>query len=366
MQSMEIPEEPGKGSQQAASLTIAPPRKTSGSTFLAGAGLLACAGLWAGWATSLLLLRNPGLNAACLFVLAGAGAALVTLFLLGVGVRRARAYRAGLLSALAGCVVSAAGGMLPALMGAAGALAGVFTLTSLREGLWEDNLPPSREMQDEVYRLHREKMGEPRAGSIPKRLFDIGLSAVGLVTSLPLFLLIAIAVWYDDPGPVLFVKNSVGRGGRNFRQFKFRTMVREAEKATGPVLSSETDERVLWPGRFLRKTALDELPQLINILVGEMSFVGPRPQRTVLVRGYLEQIPGYTGRHEVAPGLAGLAQVVGSYFMPPEEKLTWDLRYIQKASLLYDFKLVVIALLVVFWLRWQKGWDEHIPERWLS
>jgi lipopolysaccharide/colanic/teichoic acid biosynthesis glycosyltransferase len=192
------------------------------------------------------------------------------------------------------------------------------------------------------------------------------MSGAGLLLFSPVILFIALCIWIEDPGPVLFIKNSVGRGGNNFRQLKFRTMIREAEKATGPMLSSETDARVLRIGRFLRKTALDELPQLFNILLGEMSFVGPRPQRTILVHEYLQHIPGYARRHAVAPGLAGLAQVVGSYFMPPEEKLVWDLRYIQKANLAYDVRLVALALLVVFWLRWQKGWDEKIPDRWLD
>ena len=141
-------------------------------------------------------------------------------------------------------------------------------------------------------------------------------------------------------------------------------LIRWAEKATGPVLSHEADERVLWMGRFLRKTALDELPQFANILHGETSFVGPRPQRTVLVHGYLQQIPGYAGATLSPPGWPGWPRLF-NVFMPPEEKLVWDLRYIEKASLGYDLKLVGLALLL-FWLRWQKDWDEHIPEKWLS
>ncbi len=331
------------------------------------AAVAACAAAWAAWAVYVLPINNPWLNAACLVLLSGSTAAFTGGFLISAGAPSSRGSRAGLAaSAVLALVAGTAAGWLAALAGLAGALAGSLLFTSLRDGLWEDNYPPSALVQAEVYRLHQEQAGPPRPVSVPKRIFDILLSALGLIVFFPLIVVISLGIWIEDPGPVLFIKNSVGRGGRNFHQFKFRTMIRWAEKATGPVLSHEADERVLWMGRFLRKTALDELPQFANILRGEMSFVGPRPQRTVLVHGYLQQIPGYACRHAIAPGLAGLAQVVGSYFMPPEEKLVWDLRYIEKASLGYDLKLVGLALLVVFWLRWQKDWDEHIPEKWLS
>jgi lipopolysaccharide/colanic/teichoic acid biosynthesis glycosyltransferase len=178
-------------------------------------------------------------------------------------------------------------------------------------------------------------------------------------------MLIAFFIWFEDPGPLLFVKNSVGRGGRNFHQFKFRSMVRDAEKETGPVLSSEDDARVLKIGHVLRKTALDELPQLLNILDGEMSFVGPRPQRTVLVREYLHAMPEYAERHAVAPGISGLAQVVGSYYITPRQKLRLDRLYCHHASLGFDLKLLVIAFLLVFYLRWKKGWNGKVPRQWI-
>jgi lipopolysaccharide/colanic/teichoic acid biosynthesis glycosyltransferase len=170
-------------------------------------------------------------------------------------------------------------------------------------------------------------------------------------------------IWLEDPGPVLFVKNSVSRGGVNFHQYKLRSMVREAEIDTGPVLASEDDQRVLWIGRLLRKTALDELPQLINIMRGEMSFVGPRPQRTVLVYGYLQKMPEYAERHRVRPGLAGLAQVAGDYYLTPRQKLRFDRLYIQNANLGFDLRLLIAAFLITFWYRWQKGWNGRLPRR---
>jgi lipopolysaccharide/colanic/teichoic acid biosynthesis glycosyltransferase len=138
-------------------------------------------------------------------------------------------------------------------------------------------------------------------------------------------------------------------------------MVCRAEEHTGPILSSEDDQRVLRIGRFLRKSALDELPQLINILRGEMSFVGPRPQRTVLVHGYLLFMPEYAYRHTVPPGLAGLAQVAGDYFLTPRQKLRFDRIYIQHISLGFDLKLILLACLIAFWFRWQKDWNGRLP-----
>lgn len=254
---------------------------------------------------------------------------------------------------------------LPVLL--LGSLLGSFLVAQFRHGWYEDNYPPGEAVQTEILEHHRAWMGAPARLSPAKRVFDVLLSAAGLLLSSPLSLLIAFAIWWEDPGPVLFVKNSVGRGGHNFKQFKFRTMINRAEQETGPVLSSSSDRRVLRFGRFLRKTALDELPQLVNILRGEMSFVGPRPQRTVLVQGYLRTLPEYAQRHRVAPGLAGLAQVADHYSISPEEKLAWDVLYIQHASLLFDLKLLFLAFLLVFWLRWQKnGRPEETVRHWLK
>lgn len=242
-----------------------------------------------------------------------------------------------------------------------GAFAGGLLATSLREGLWENNSPPPAYIQDEVHRLHLQLIGKP--GPIPwsKRCFDFTLALFGLLLSLPVWMLIILLVWLEDPGPLLFIKNSVAKGGANFHQFKFRTMIHQAENATGPVLSQENDQRVLALGRILRKSALDELPQLINILRGEMSFVGPRPQRTVLVHGYLQRMPEYAERHRVLPGLAGLAQVAGDYYLTPRQKLRFDRLYIRYISLGFDLKLLLAAFLLTFWFRWSKGWNGRLP-----
>jgi len=130
-------------------------------------------------------------------------------------------------------------------------------------------------------------------------------------------------------------------------------MITDAEKETGPISGYENDERVLFIGKFIRKTALDELPQMINILFGDMSYVGPRPQRTVLVHEYLQRLPEYAARHRVRPGLAGLAQVADSYDITPEQKLAWDLVYIENENIWLDLKLAFSAIFLVFVLRWR-------------
>jgi lipopolysaccharide/colanic/teichoic acid biosynthesis glycosyltransferase len=322
---------------------------------------------------------DPGWSTAGVFALSSLTAFSFEFLLLWLPGLDDWAYRLGFLLGLAVALVGSYplwSGQPPLLqslvllVACLGTLVGSLALSGWRDGLWEDNAPPPRAVQDEVARWHQEKNGLPKPTplvkrTLAKRLFDIGLSAGSLLLSLPLTLLIAFFIWFEDPGPVIFVKNSVGKGGTNFRQLKFRTMIREAERTTGPVLASEGDQRILRTGHFLRKTALDELPQLINILVGEMSFVGPRPQRTVLVHGYLQHVPGYAERHCVSPGLAGLAQVAGSYYISAQEKLKWDRIYIRRAGLGFDIRLILLAFLLVFYYRWRKGGDERLPERWL-
>jgi len=249
------------------------------------------------------------------------------------------------------------------LLAILGVMVGSILTTGLREPLWENNSPPSRQIQEEVYQLHLKLIGRPGAAPTSKRIFDVLLAAAGMLFSSPVWLAALFLIWFEDPGPVLFVKNSVGKGGINFHQYKFRTMVREAEVNTGPILASDADERILMIGRVLRKSALDELPQLLNILKDEMSFVGPRPQRTVLVHGYLGKMPQYAQRHQVLPGLSGLAQVAGDYYLTPLQKLRFDRLYIRHASLGMDIKLLLLAFLVTFWYRWQPGWDGRLPRR---
>ena len=250
-------------------------------------------------------------------------------------------------------------------VGTLSAFTGALWATARRDGLWEDNQPPAPKVVKTVRDRHLDILSTLNPTPPAKRLFDLTLAALGLILSWPAWSLSIFLVWFEDPGPLFFNKNSVGKGGRNFHQYKLRTMVRDAEQSTGPVMASETDTRILRSGRFFRKTALDELPQLFNILKGDMSFVGPRPQRTVLVHDYLADLPQYAQRHAVLPGLAGLAQVVGHYYLTPIQKLRLDRLYVRYSGLAFDLKLVGLAVLLVFWLRWHSGSRSRIPRRWI-
>lgn len=187
-----------------------------------------------------------------------------------------------------------------------------------------------------------------------KRAFDMIIAFVGVLVLMPLAAGVAIAIVMEDGFPVFYTQHRVGRGGRVFRLLKFRSMRRDAEAATGPVLAAADDPRVTRVGRFLRATALDELPQLVNILIGQMSFVGPRAERPEFVARFEREIPNYSLRHLVRPGLTGPAQVFGHYETPPEEKLRYDLDYISNWSFVGDLKLLLYSLLLTLRGQWQK------------
>jgi len=195
-----------------------------------------------------------------------------------------------------------------------------------------------------------------------KRAFDCALSGVGLVASAPLWMLIALAIKLEDDGPVFFRQTRVGLGGRTFDALKFRSMVADAEAQTGPVQATENDPRITWVGRSLRATAMDELPQLWNIFVGDMSFVGPRPLRPgeVDVRGdgqlvALDQIPGYEARHRIRPGLTGLTQVYAPRDISRANKFRLDLVYLKRASFWLDMKLILLS----FWISGTGAWEKR-------
>ena len=177
-----------------------------------------------------------------------------------------------------------------------------------------------------------------------KRLLDAVLALVGLVVSLPVLLAAALLVKLTSRGPVLYSQVRLGLGGRPFRIYKLRTMTNNCEALSGPCWSTRGDPRVTRVGRFLRRTHLDELPQLWNILIGDMSLVGPRPERPEMVHGLQQVIPRYRERMADRPGLTGLAQVQ----LPPDtdldsvrSKLAHDLCYLERAGLWLDFRIVL-------------------------
>ena len=198
-----------------------------------------------------------------------------------------------------------------------------------------------------------------------KRTFDICLASLGLIGSSPLWLLFAIAIKWQDGGPVFLAQERVGRGGRVFRAWKFRSMIPDAERHTGPVQAIADDPRITPVGRWLRARALDELPQLWNIFRGDMSFVGPRPLRpaerdtTGTESILLAEIPGYEERHRIRPGLTGLAQVYAARDATRPEKFALDCEYVRRASLALDLGLIARSI----WITCRGAWEAVEPSR---
>ena len=182
------------------------------------------------------------------------------------------------------------------------------------------------------------------------RSFDIAGSLIMLAIAFPVMLLTAVLIRVTSPGPVLFKQRRVGKDGKIFVLYKFRTMVNDAEKNTGPVWAAKDDERVTWLGKLLRRTRLDEFPQLFNVLRGDMSLVGPRPERPYFVRRH-RALQGI--RLAVKPGITGLAQVRAYYDLKPEHKLKYDYLYIQKRSFLFNAYILLMTVPVVLLRR---GW----------
>ncbi len=191
---------------------------------------------------------------------------------------------------------------------------------------------------------------KPRAMLIVKRVVDVAAAAFGLLAGLPVLIAVAAAIKLTSPGPILYHQKRVGVRGRTFTIHKFRTMRVDAEAASGPVFAADRDPRVTPVGHILRRTRLDELPQLWNVLVGEMSLVGPRPERPEFVLDLTEQIPFYGQRHVVKPGLSGWAQVRYAYAATVEdtmEKLQYDLFYIKNMSVLLDLLIIFSTIKTV-------------------
>ena len=176
---------------------------------------------------------------------------------------------------------------------------------------------------------------------ILKRLLDIAVAIPAILILLPLMLVTAIAIKADSKGPVIYSQERVGLYGKTFKVYKFRSMRQDAEAKSGPVLAKEGDNRITKVGRFIRATRIDELPQLFNVLKGEMSIVGPRPERPFFVEQYVQERPEYSYRHNVKPGITGLAQIAGKYNTTAYDKLIYDLIYIQEQSVKTDLIIML-------------------------
>jgi lipopolysaccharide/colanic/teichoic acid biosynthesis glycosyltransferase len=193
-----------------------------------------------------------------------------------------------------------------------------------------------------------------------KRALDVMLAGAGLVLSSPLWALIALAVKLEDGGPVFFSQERSGEGGRVFHVWKFRSMIPDAERHVGAVQAVEDDPRVTRLGRAMRATAMDELPQLWSIFIGDMSFVGPRALRPgeieVLGDGRLEaleDVPGYEHRARVRPGLTGIAQIYAPRDVPRRQKFRYDKLYVERQSFWLDVRLIATSFWITFRGRWE-------------
>jgi exopolysaccharide biosynthesis polyprenyl glycosylphosphotransferase len=183
-----------------------------------------------------------------------------------------------------------------------------------------------------------------------KRLLDVILSMIAIVVFLPVFLILATIIKTTSKGPVIYKQERIGRFGNPFKIFKLRSMVHGAENGR-PALSSENDERITKIGRFLRKTHLDEIPQFFNVIKGDMSLVGPRPEREFYIKQIVQQAPHYTHLHKLRPGITSWGQVKYGYASNVEEmleRLPYDMLYLKNISLYIDFKILIYTLMVAF------------------
>ena len=190
-----------------------------------------------------------------------------------------------------------------------------------------------------------------------KRPFDLLVLTVVHIALAPVWLAlwtsIPLAIWLTDRGPVFYTQTRVGKGGKIFRAYKFRSMVPDAERYTGAVWAEEDDPRITGVGRILRNRALDELPQVINMWKGDISLVGPRPERPELEEEFTRKWPQFGRRLAVRPGLTGIAQVYGRYYTHPRDKVRYDTIYIRRMSPCLDVKLLALSILITLRARWQ-------------
>lgn len=183
-----------------------------------------------------------------------------------------------------------------------------------------------------------------KANRIIKKIFDITSSAIGIVILSPLFLIVSILIKLDSPGKVLFIQDRLGKDGKVFKIYKFRTMCDNAINIGNGLFTDETDSRITKIGSFLRKTSIDELPQLFNILKGDMSLVGPRPPVPNFPYKYDEYSEVQKTRFEMLPGITGWAQVVGRNSIDWDERITLDIDYVKNYSFLWDIKIIILTL----------------------
>lgn len=210
--------------------------------------------------------------------------------------------------------------------------------------------PMEQVVQDgarEIYQVEQSAVVEKPVYQAVKRLFDVVVSAlVLLILGIPMLLLMPV-IRADSPGPAIFRQERLGKGGKPFVIYKYRTMQMDAER-DGPQWARAHDVRCTKLGRLLRRGHIDELPQLVNVLRGEMSLVGPRPERACFYQEFERYIRGFSQRLQVTPGITGWAQINGGYELLPEEKILFDMEYIRHRSVMFDIRCLLGTVRVVF------------------
>ena len=199
----------------------------------------------------------------------------------------------------------------------------------------------------EIYQVEQSAVVEKPVYQAVKRLFDVVVSALALlILGIPMLLLMPV-IRADSPGPAIFRQERLGKGGKPFVIYKYRTMQMDAER-DGPQWARAHDVRCTRLGRLLRRGHIDELPQLVNVLRGEMSLVGPRPERACFYQEFERYIRGFSQRLQVTPGITGWAQINGGYELLPEEKILFDMEYIRHRSVMFDIRCLLGTVRVVF------------------
>lgn len=183
---------------------------------------------------------------------------------------------------------------------------------------------------------------------IVKRFMDISFCLIASIFIIPIIIVLCLLVVLESSGNPIFIQQRVGKNGKLFNIYKIRSMHYDAEALTGPKWADKDDTRVTKIGKFIRRTRIDELPQIFNIMKGDMSIVGPRPERPIFVAVYEKETPEFAQRLLVKPGLTGLAQVIGGYEISYKKKLKYDLEYIQKQSIWLDTKIIIQTIWIVF------------------
>lgn len=221
--------------------------------------------------------------------------------------------------------------------------------------LWKSRLTQVGDVP--VFNIETFKITE--AQNIVKRAMDILGSLAGLIVLSPVMLIVALLIKKEDRGPIFYKQIRSGKNGKEFKVIKFRSMRPDAEKFTGAVFATDNDPRITKIGNILRATRLDEVPQFINVLMGDMSLVGPRPERPVFVEEFSKTIPEYKNRLAVKPGITGMAQVMGNYTTTPENKVRFDMMYIRDYSFFMDIKILFRTVKVVFTKEQATGFEEE-------